>query len=119
MGIGTVWYSNRDTKAVFYTTGFLLTGAFLGYSIYNWNDKRKTYEDEDYKGLTTSQRQALHDKNYNETRKAFKQANIALGIFAGFYLLNWIDVLFFSKPDMANKNADMYLNTIMLTSALI
>ncbi|PKL35968.1 MAG: hypothetical protein CVV44_17220 [Spirochaetae bacterium HGW-Spirochaetae-1] len=96
-------YSDRYVKAAFFGIGFLAGGAYFGYSIYNWSDKRNIYENEDYAGLTEAEQQVLHDKNYDATQKAFRQANIALGIFAGIYLLNWIDVLFLSKPDFSSN----------------
>jgi len=91
------FYAGHPVKGTIFLTAFAGSLGFLGYSLYNYFDKKSAYEDQ-------GPPQSLIDKKYNEYQKAADltlYAGITIGVV---YLLNWVDVLFFSRPDFSAES---------------
>jgi hypothetical protein len=87
------YYSGNRTKGHIYTAGFVITGtaAIGAYGYYTY--KKKKY---DKGSLGTSK--SDFDILYNDYQRSVLIGRVTLGAFTLFYLVNWIDVLFISKP---------------------
>ncbi len=97
-------YAGSDTKGYILAGAFVAAAGFMGYSLYDWSAKKKDYED-----LGDGTPQSKMDSKYNTAEKAATVANVAIYMAAGVYLLNWIDVLFFTdyNPPEENKKAEL------------
>lgn len=84
-------YSGHNIKGYVFTGAFVLSGAFAGYSLYDFMNKRTEYDD-------AGDPESATDK-YDKSQKAMNTANIAMGIFAAVYAANIVDILFFSRPE--------------------
>jgi hypothetical protein len=92
-------YADHTVKGTVIAGLFALSTAWLGYTIYDFTDKRKSYE-----SLTPAYPKNEYDSRYKASEKAYIRMGIALGLFAGIYIYNWVDILFISTPK-AGSNA--------------
>ena len=83
------FYSGRSAKGYIFLSSFVLSGAFMGYAVYDFTVKRGDYED-----MKTGDFQDKLDKS----DKALSLAYISIGICSAVYAANLIDIFFFSKP---------------------
>ncbi len=101
------FYAGSSAKGYLYSFSFAAAGAFtISSAIYYFKSKS------DYDGLGEGDaKNTFKDKRDNYIQSA-KFVNISLGVLAGIYLLNWIDIIFFTEPDYGMKTAaDAYRNT--------
>jgi hypothetical protein len=95
-------YSGHTAKGIAFGSAFLGTAAWTVYAILNYNKSKNDYESL-APGLTV-------DKYTDFFKKYDKNGKIALYSIAGvsaIYVINWIDVLFFSAPE-AEKQAGIF-----------
>ncbi|MFH0975866.1 MAG: CsgG/HfaB family protein [Spirochaetota bacterium] len=96
-GLGQ-FYVGRKVNGCIFMGSFILSGAFMGYSIYNYTEKRSTYEKTpDGSPVST------YEKNYKESKDSATMAKISIGAFALVYTLNLVDVFFFSSHYLDKK----------------
>jgi hypothetical protein len=93
------WYADKPVKGLAFFSLFSVTGIFWFNSHSNYlKAKDDYYKLEAYNSIT----------EYKDKRDAYKDAGrnatIYLGVFIASYLLNWTDILFFSKPEFDSKN---------------
>ncbi len=75
---------------------FILSGIYTGYAVYDFKNKRN-----DYESLDAFDNWRAYEEKYDKSRKAYRTANIGIGITALIYLANWADVLFFNSRNCA------------------
>ncbi len=86
-------YSGHEVKGYSLMGAFVFSGIFMGYSLYDFKNKRAEYED---LGQGTSQ--STFDRKYEASEKALTVARVSVGIFAAVYVLHVFDMLLFSRP---------------------
>jgi hypothetical protein len=84
-------YAGKSLKGGLYLTTFIGALAFTGYSFYNYNSKKKDYEDQ-------KPPQSEIDKKYDAYKKAADMTLYAVIFLGVVYVSNWVDIIFFSKP---------------------
>jgi TolB-like protein len=95
-------YAGNNIKGAVFMAAFAGSIGFMGYSYYNYQNRKSAYEDQ-------MPPQALIDQKYNDYEKASKQ-NIFAGItLTAIYMLHWIDVIYFSKPDFGTTRSGVLL----------
>ncbi len=87
------YYSGNRTKGHIFTAGFILTGTMAIGAYWNYRDKKKKYNDASF---GTSENR--FDELYNDYERSVLTGRVSLGAFALFYAINWIDILFISRP---------------------
>jgi len=87
------FYSGRTFKGAVFLGGFISASGFTAYSILNYFKKKDTYD-----SLPFIAFQPMFDKKYDEYQRASLMTWISLGVVGGIYLINWLDIIFFSKP---------------------
>ena len=93
------FYSYNPVKGSIIIGAFVLSGAYAVYSIMDYNKKK-----DDYSKLGSGTAQDVFDKKYNAKTKAADMAWVGIGLFSAVYIINWIDILFFSKPDFTSMH---------------
>ena len=96
-GLGQI-YAGNDMKGYIFLVSFIISGAIMGYTIYDYINKRGEYED-----TPAGSPESTYEKNYKESGDAAIRANIAIGVFVLVYTANLIDIFFFSRNDL-DKN---------------
>jgi hypothetical protein len=91
-------YADRDVKGYLFLGTFVLSAVLEVLAINNYNQKKKAYDD-----LGASASAAEFDKKYKDYEKAATNAKIFTGAIAAVYLLNWVDIFFFSAPNFDSK----------------
>jgi hypothetical protein len=94
------YYAKHTESGFIYLSAFVAAGTFWGYS--HWNFQKKK---DDYDNLPAGTSQNEIDSKYKAYKAAGKMANISLTIFGITYIANWVDILFFSKPDFNAKTS--------------
>ncbi|MDY6933307.1 MAG: CsgG/HfaB family protein [Spirochaetota bacterium] len=112
------FYAGRTVKGFVYGGLFVASGLFAAATIGNYQDKKKEYDD--LRPIDTEsdiQERDRFDTVYKEYDDAAKGAKFMTGLFWIVYLANWVDILFFSKPDFnrsmgmsENSNSSFHLN---------
>lgn len=87
------WYSGKNTNAFIFGTAFLLSGAYTGFAIYDFRKKRQEYEDLPVGGESLSE----NEEAYNKSEQAMKRAKYSLYTTMAIYIINWLDIIFFSR----------------------
>lgn len=90
-GLGQ-FYADQPGKGIIFGSLGLAAGAGTLYSYFNYQAKSKAYHD-------LERGSDEYDSRYNDYKTAAKYYNYSLAVFGAVYLANWIDVLFFSRPD--------------------
>lgn len=90
-GLGQI-YAGKTAKGYLFLGGFTTLAGFSGYAIYDFTKKRKAYEN------LASGTSAEYDSKYKSSENALNLVKISFGILGAFYLYNWVDIIFFSKP---------------------
>ncbi len=90
-------YAGHFYKGIAAASIFGLAAAYTGYAVYDWRKKREEYED-----LKTGTN-ADFDRKHDSAGDALNRAKAMLWVTAGLYILNYVDILFFSRPDYDNK----------------
>ena len=79
----------------------------------NYSSKQSDYDD-----LPRGTSRDTFDKKYDDAEKAGYLAAGAVSLAALVYIANWVDVLFFSKPDFeTDKSVDSAENRVKLDIA--
>ncbi len=92
------FYSGNTLKGFLYIGGFVLAGSFSIWAYLNYDNKRSEYRNAN---LGTSR--AKFDKKFENYKRATSLGRISLAVFALSYVANWIDVLFFSRPEIEEQ----------------
>ena len=95
-GLGQLYAGNRIKGCLFFG-GFAALAGFSCYAVYDFNKKREAYED-----LKTGSAEDF-DSKYNASGKALKVVKLSFGILGAFYLYNWVDIIFFNKPETEDE----------------
>ena len=96
------FYADRNTEGLTFSGLFVASAGFTVWSYFNYNKKKKAYDD-----LTLGSSE--FDSKYNDYKKAADMYNYALIAVGAVYVLHWVDVLFFAKPDFGKKDEGAYL----------
>lgn len=90
-------YAGQETKGIVYMSAFAASLVFMGYTLYDYTDKKKAYEDQ-------KPPQSAIDAKADEYEKA-SDMTLYAGILAGaVYVAHWVDVLFFTKPEFTSDS---------------
>ena len=92
-------YTGHDTKGYVIGGSFVAAAAFFGWSFMNFNAKKGAYDD-----LGPGLAQSEYDSKYDAYKQAGTIAYAALGVLGAVYLYNWIDIIFFSRPQATAMN---------------
>ena len=93
-------YAGHNIRGIAYLSVFVAAGAFWGYS--HWNYMKK---EDDYDDLPAGTSNNTFDSKYKACKDAGRLGYIALGIWGLAYAANWVDIIFFSKPDFGTKTS--------------
>ena len=104
-------YAGNAIRGSLFMSGFILTAAFTGYTVYDFAEKKDTYNNID---STNTQREFINSRDDRDI--AYNRMNLMLGITAAIYAVNWIDVLFFSRPE--RKNEDTSSNHVNIKTGI-
>lgn len=94
------FYTDHDTKGYVYMGSFMLATGFAAFTYLNYADAAKAYD-----AVPGGADQSEFDKKFKAKKDAAGMFVGAAGIMGAVFLVNWIDVLLFSKPDSSNKTA--------------
>jgi TolB-like protein len=87
--------------------GGIILGTFIAavgastWGLVNYLDKAKEYDD-----VPRTPDQSAYDDKFEAKKNAGIMMFSLLGATGAVYLFNWIDILFFSKPDFGDKKAE-------------
>jgi len=93
------FYADRDVE------GFLFSGlsaavlGFTGYTVVNYLQKEDAYNQ-----LSAGTEQTKFDEAFADTEDAAQLLNTSLIALGSIYLIHWIDVLVFARPDFKGKD---------------
>lgn len=104
-GLGQL-YAGKKTKAYLFLGGFVSLAGFSGYAIYDFNKKRKAYED--LKSGTSED----YETKYKASGNALNLVKVSFGILGAFYLYNWVDIIFFNNPIAEEQVPENKLNSL-------
>ncbi len=97
-------YAGKSGKGVIFMSAFIIAGSFAGYAAYDYKKKRKEYDD------LTFEVKSEFDSKHEDSDRAFRLRNVALGVVAAIYVINWVDILDFSVPNFNEvNNAGLYI----------
>ncbi|MBP7585666.1 MAG: hypothetical protein KBA61_16605 [Spirochaetes bacterium] len=100
------FYTGHDTKGYAIGGTFAAAAVFFGWSFMNFNAKKANYDD-----LGPGLAQSEYDSKYDAYKQAGTIAYVGLGILGAVYLYNWIDIIFFSRPQtMAMNRPGLYFD---------
>jgi len=94
-GLGQ-FYVEKTNKGYLFLSTFLLASVYSAYSLFDYYNKRDAYKKQ-------KPPQSKIDKKYNAYKNAADNISYALSILGTVYIINWIDILFYSKPDFFKK----------------
>jgi len=107
-------YAGKETKGFIMFGTFIATGAFSLYSYWDYNKKSN-----DYDSLKAGLSQKEYNDKYNAKCDAADLFTIGVSLFAATYVINWIDILVFSKPDFGPvKTAGYYQGSFNISTAM-
>ncbi len=89
------FYSGHRMKGYFYSISFLVSGALTGAAFSNYMIASKNYDN-----LTSSDTIETIKKRRDDCNTAMRYMNISLGVIGGVYLINLIDIFFFSRNSL-------------------
>ena len=105
-------YTGKSTKGYIFLASSILSGALMGYTLYDFNKKRSAYEDvPDGSSVNT------YNEMYEESSDAAIRAGVSVSLFALIYAVNILDVFVFSRGDLNNyidKNENLGFSNIYL-----
>ena len=104
-------YAGNSIRGSLFMGGFILAAAFTGYTVYDFTQKKDTYNNLD---STDTQREFVNTRNDRDN--AYNRMKLMLGITAAIYAVNWIDVLFFSRPE--GNNEDTSSNQVTINTGI-
>lgn len=93
-------YAERDLKGYIFISVFSLSALFTAYTLYDFNVKKSAYENEDPP-------QSKIDKKFDEYDKAADMTLYSAVTIGTVYLLNWIDIIFLSKPEFEQEESTL------------
>jgi TolB-like protein len=98
-------YAGKTVKGIVFLGTFAAGSLLTVLAIINYNNAKRDYEElgED-----------ATEKDFGEAFDKYEKAGPNIGIFAGVtlgvYVLNWLDILFLSKPNYAAKDGTINYN---------
>jgi TolB-like protein len=92
------FYAGNPIKGGVYIGSFILGLGLITYGAVNYNNVKKEYDD-----LQRGAPQSEFDKKYDAKISASRMFIGFLSFTAIVYAANWVDIIFFSKPDFAEK----------------
>lgn len=90
------FYAGETSKGYAFSGAFVAAAAFSAWAIMDYGKKKKAYDD-----LPSGEPKSVFDSKYDAYKKASSISLISVGIVGAIYLANWVDVLFFSKPEFS------------------
>jgi len=87
------FYTDHDAKGLVFMGAFVGTLGFATYSMVNFLGKKK-----DYEGLPYGESQDTYDKAWSDYQGSAKMVNYSFLSIGVVYVINWLDILFFSTP---------------------
>jgi len=93
-------YADRDFKGFTYLGTFTLAAGFAVYSWMNYSSAAKAYDN-----VPRNAEQSEFDKKFKAKKDAAIMFIAAGGLTGAIYIMNWIDIVFFSKPEAWGKQA--------------
>ncbi|MCP4133909.1 MAG: hypothetical protein GY754_23265 [bacterium] len=96
------FYSGKSSKGYLFSGGFIASSSFAIYGFVNYRLKKDSYH-----SLSSSASGKEFTEKYDAYDNAAIIAQVSLGVFAAVYVINWIDIIFFSKPS-AQKMANAF-----------
>ncbi len=88
------FYSGHNIKGWVYAGVFVLTGAAAVINISQYNKAK-----DDYESLGSDYSDDDFDSKYKDYEDAGNRATLFTYIWIASYVANWVDILFFSRPD--------------------
>lgn len=88
------YYAGKSTKAYIYGGAFLFTVALTLYTVNGYNSAKSDYED-----LPEGTSRSTFSDKRDAYESAALYANISIGLLAAVYIANWVDVLYFTRPE--------------------
>lgn len=102
-------YADRDLEGGIFLGSSIASLGFAGYAYYDMSKKHDAY-----KAVPRGSPQADFDSKYNAYKSSANLFLVSLGIFGAIYIANWIDVIFFAKPEFVEKKkiaaGDIFFN---------
>lgn len=95
------FYADRTIKGYIFLGAFIFTAGFTGYSIYDFYQKKSAYDES---GLSQSE----YNSRWDKYQKAADLTLYSAVAFGAVYVINWVDLLFFSKPDFNNTSVSLF-----------
>lgn len=99
-GLGQ-FYAERDLKGWIFLGSFIASAGFTMYGGFNYMQKAKDYDD-----VPRGSAQSEFDSKFDDKKSAATLFLTGCGITGLIYIANWVDLVFFSKPEFTEKNAD-------------
>jgi len=93
-------YADRDTRGYGYLGSFLIAGTLTaGAAIFHYNAKSK------YNDVPRGSPQSDFDEKYDTYRNSGYALLTMGGLTAAIYLMNWVDVIFLTKPGFSSSGS--------------
>jgi TolB-like protein len=87
-------YAGSRIKGYAYLGTFVVLGAGFIYAYSSYSSEKKDYDDMEA-GLPKSE----YDSQYDKYEQSANIAVVTLGLFLGFYIFNWVDLMYLTKPE--------------------
>lgn len=105
-GLGQ-YYSGYNNKAALFGLSFLGSMSWMVVSSINYSKSRDKYH-----SLTSSNSDSEFDSAYNKAHKDGIIALVSLITTASIYTLNWIDIIYFSKPQITEMPSFLHQDNL-------
>lgn len=87
-------YAGKNAEGITFLTLFLVGGGLAGYTGWNWYDKHDKYH-----AVPRGSAKSSFDAAFDEYQLSSYLFIAALAFVGAVYVANWVDVIFFAKPD--------------------
>jgi len=91
------FYAGRSLKGWLYLGGFMITAGAAFFTFVSYQDQKDEYDN-----LGPQDSQEEFDSKYKDAHDRGETAGYAFGIFLTFYIINWIDIIFLSRPSFGD-----------------
>ena len=92
------FYTGHNIKGWVYSGVFAVTAVGTVVGIMNMNSAKKKYKD-----LGPNLSQSEYDSKYDAYESAAGQAKLFMILMGAAYVANWVDIVFFSRPDFSSQ----------------
>lgn len=111
------FYAEKTLKGGIFLGTFIAAVGFTVYGGFNYMQKAKDYDD-----VARASAQSEFDSKFDDKKSAATLFLTGCGISGLIYIANWVDLIFFSKPEFNEKNADnsrLFYNIAYVPSRII